>query len=183
MSAGNAVTRTATNSTDTRIGWQVAAVVVCALVVVAYVLHAALPATPFTLPGPDAKTVRALCRRAGRSSPKAHGASRPWCTSTSPTGLADITAGPLAHPRDVMGSTGPPVRRAPRWHAASPRAAGGVAGLRPGPDRRAYPMRPLRSQCPTGPTSTACAARSGWWCRRYCRGPGGTRRPSCRQRH
>ena len=104
MPAGSAVTRTATDGPDTRTGWRVAAVVACALVVVAYVLYAALPATPFAPPGPDPKTVRSLVPQGWAFFTKSPRSTSAVVYRYEPDGSwRGITAGPLAHPREVMG--------------------------------------------------------------------------------
>lgn len=104
MLAGSAAPDAATNEVDTRTGRRVAAVLTIACLFVAYVLHAALPASPFRLPGPDTRIVRAI-------------APQGWAFFTkSPRSLSaevfqyqadgswrDVTAGPQSRPSDLMG--------------------------------------------------------------------------------
>lgn len=99
-----AASAAATDDADTRTGRRVAVVLAVAGLFVAYVLHAALPASPFTLPGPPAGTVRALVPQGWAfftKSPRSRSAEvfrhRP------DGGWRDITAGTRARPRSLMG--------------------------------------------------------------------------------
>jgi len=104
MLAGRAAPPVATDDVDIRTGRRVVAVLAVAVLSVAYVLHAALPASPFTLPGPPARTVRALVPQGWAfftKSPRSrsaevfqHQADGSW---------RDLTAGPRARPGQLMG--------------------------------------------------------------------------------
>jgi antimicrobial peptide system SdpA family protein len=90
---------------DARLGQRVTAVGVCALLFVIYVLHAALPATPFELPARESKsTVRAVMPQGWAFFTKSPRSQDPVVYQHETTGLwRNITAGPLAKPTDLMG--------------------------------------------------------------------------------
>jgi antimicrobial peptide system SdpA family protein len=89
---------------DTSLGRRVVAVAGAAMLLVAYVLHAALPASPFDLPGPDAKSLRALAPQGWAFFTKSPRSESPRVYRRTPNGeWRDATAGPLASPGDLMG--------------------------------------------------------------------------------
>ncbi|MEQ4304268.1 SdpA family antimicrobial peptide system protein [Plantactinospora sp. B6F1] len=104
MAADSAAVRAATDEVDTRTGRRVAIVVAVALVVVAYVMNAALPASPFTLPGPKAETVRSLLPQGWAfftKSPRSRSAE--VYQHEADGGWRNITAGPRHRAGDLMG--------------------------------------------------------------------------------
>lgn len=75
-----------------------------ACLIVAYVVHAALPASPFTLPGPDIKLVRALVPQGWAfftKSPRSRSAE--VFQYRADGSWRDITAGSRARPGSLMG--------------------------------------------------------------------------------
>jgi len=89
---------------DTSLGKRVVAVAAGAVLLVAYVLHAALPASPFGLPGPDSKSIRTFMPQGWAFFTKSPRTETPTVYRYSPDGRwHDITAGPLAEPGHVMG--------------------------------------------------------------------------------
>ncbi|WP_406074384.1 SdpA family antimicrobial peptide system protein [Micromonospora sp. NBC_01638] len=104
MTGGSAATPAATDDVDARTGRRVAAALAIALVVVAYVLYAALPATPFTLPGPDPITVRILAPQGWAFFTKSPRDPTPIVYQLEADGgWRDIASGPRARPRNLMG--------------------------------------------------------------------------------
>jgi len=95
---------------DVRLGRRVATVAATALLFVAYVLLAALPAKPFSLPGPDTKAVRGFVPQGWAFFTKSPRSMWAQVYRHQPDGgWQDITMGPLAQPRYTMG-----LDRAPR---------------------------------------------------------------------
>lgn len=104
MTTGSAATRTPEERLNVRIGRRVAVVGACAILLVAYVLHAALPAAAFTLPGPQAQHVRGFMPQGWAFFTKSPRSVSFLAYQYQPAGTwRDITAGPLARPEDVMG--------------------------------------------------------------------------------
>jgi antimicrobial peptide system SdpA family protein len=91
-------------SLDVRLGRRVAIVLTSALVLVGYVVHAALPAAPFALPGPESQMVRMFLPEGWAFFTKSPRSPSPVVYRRGPDGRwLDIGAGPLADPLDFMG--------------------------------------------------------------------------------
>jgi len=104
MITGSAATRTPEENLDVRIGRRVALVGACALLLVAYVLNAALPATAISLPGQDARLVRTFMPEGWAFFTKSPRSVSPQVYQYQAAGTwRDITAGPIADVSDAMG--------------------------------------------------------------------------------
>lgn len=89
---------------DKSLGRRVAAVAAGAVLLVTYVLHAALPASPFGLPGPDGGSIRAFAPQGWAFFTKSPRSETPTVYRLSTDSRwNDITAGPLAQPGNLMG--------------------------------------------------------------------------------
>lgn len=104
MTTGSAATRTPEENLDVRIGRRVALVGACALVLVVYVLHAALPATVISLPGPQKRLVSTFVPEGWAFFTKSPRSVSPQVYQHLAAGTwRDITAGPIAKASDAMG--------------------------------------------------------------------------------
>jgi antimicrobial peptide system SdpA family protein len=89
---------------ELRTGRRVAVLAVLAATLAAYALHAALPATPFELPGPQPETVRMVLPEGWAFFTKSPRSQYPEVYQRQPGGgWRGITAGPLAVPDDLLG--------------------------------------------------------------------------------
>jgi antimicrobial peptide system SdpA family protein len=89
---------------DAGLGQRVAIVMTSALVLVAYVVLAALPAAPFALPGPESQTVRMLLPEGWAFFTKSPRSPSPVVYRYGPDGRwHDTGAGALSDPLEFMG--------------------------------------------------------------------------------
>ncbi|WP_412538042.1 SdpA family antimicrobial peptide system protein [Longispora sp. K20-0274] len=94
---------TAPKDPDTATGRRVASVASGAVLLVAYVLHAALPASPLHLPGPDTTVIRLFTPQGWAFFTKSPRSTDTYVYRLDGDSWHDIDAGPLAQPEYTMG--------------------------------------------------------------------------------